>query len=71
MTDFERREQMEKTLEAMNRLQQQSAAIYGEVMRMSAKISEALKSKDTLDLVAQALAVEDMEVETTDDLDIF
>jgi hypothetical protein len=33
---------MEKILEAMNALQQQAAAMYGELMSMSGKISEAL-----------------------------
>jgi hypothetical protein len=54
MTDYERRQQIEKVLEAINALQQQTAAMYGEVMRMSARISDALKQKDTLDLVERA-----------------
>jgi prefoldin subunit 5 len=77
MTDYERRQQIEKVLGAMNALEQQAAAIYGEVMRMSVKISEALKSKDTLDFVEQALAGGDEDGGSgaaergNDELDIF
>jgi hypothetical protein len=77
MTDYERRQQTEKILEAINALQQQSAAIYGELMRMSGRIIEALKKAETLDLVEQALAGGDEDggsraVERAqDELDIF
>ena len=43
-------EGLRKMLEAIHGLQQQNAAVYGELMRMSVKISEALKSPETLKL---------------------
>jgi hypothetical protein len=52
---YPQRQDIEKVLSAINRLQKQSAAIYAELMSMSGTISDALKSDDGPLLVASAL----------------
>jgi prefoldin subunit 5 len=48
-------QEIAKAVKALNELQRQSAAIYAEVMSLSAKISEALRKEETVRRVSDAL----------------